>query len=80
MLLSRHIIILSLPLPRMNQKISILVFAFLIFFSQGKAQETWSIQKCIEYALANNISVKQNMLNADLAKENYNQSIANIMP
>ena len=60
------------------------VFIVLVCFSlisfQAKAQEAWSLQKCIEYALENNISVKQNELNADLAKENYNQSIANMAP
>ncbi len=66
---------------KMNQKIQkivLVVFTFLSF--KVNAQETWSIQKCIEYALENNISVKQNELNADLAKENYNQSIANLLP
>jgi len=60
------------------------VFIVLVCFSllslQTKAQEAWSLQKCIEYALENNISVKQNELNADMAKENYNQSIANMAP
>ncbi len=68
----------------MNQKslkIFLFFFASITLFSlQGKAQEAWSLQKCIEYALENNISVKQNELNADVAKENYNQSIANLLP
>ncbi len=68
----------------MNLKTLKITVAFLVcvllFSSQGKAQNAWSIEKCIEYALANNISVKQNILNADLAKENYNQSIANMAP
>ena len=58
----------------------IVLVCFLLLSFQGKAQESWSLQKCIEYALENNISVKQNELNADLAKENYNQSIANMAP
>lgn len=56
------------------------IVCFLLFSLHGKAQEAWSLQKCIEYALENNISVKQNQLNAELAKENYNQSIANMLP
>ncbi len=67
-----------------NQNFMKSVFIVLVCFSlisfQAKAQEAWSLQKCIEYALENNISVKQNELNADLAKENYNQSIANMAP
>lgn len=58
----------------------ILLTCFSLLSLQAKAQEAWSLQKCIEYALENNISVKQNELNADLAKENYNQSIANMAP
>ena len=54
--------------------------SFLFFALSGKAQEAWSLERCVEYALENNISVKQNELNADLAKENYNQSIANMAP
>lgn len=68
----------------MNLKnLKIILFAFISFSLlsvQAKAQESWSLQKCIDYALENNISVKQNVLNADLAKENYNQSIANLFP
>jgi outer membrane protein len=67
-----------------NQKFMKSIFIVLVCFSlisfQTKAQEVWSLQKCIEYALENNISVKQNELNADLAKENYSQSIANMAP
>ncbi|MGE3824843.1 MAG: TolC family protein, partial [Bacteroidia bacterium] len=58
----------------------IVLVCFSLFSLQLNAQEAWSLQKCIEYALENNISVKQNELIADLAKENYNQSIANMAP
>lgn len=53
-------------------------FIFLGFMAQ--AQETWSLSKCIEHALQNNIQVKQNLLSADLAKANYDQSIAAMAP
>jgi outer membrane protein len=62
-------------------KTVLFIFAsFSLVSLQTKAQEAWSLQKCIEYALENNISVKQNELNAELSKENYNQSIANMAP
>lgn len=46
----------------------------------AEAQEVWTLSKCIEYALQNNIQVKQSLLSAELAKENYEQSIANLLP
>lgn len=68
----------------MNQKIIKSILFVFVSFSllsfEVKAQESWSLQKCIEFALENNISVKQNILNAELSKENYNQSIANLLP
>lgn len=45
--------------------------------SPGKA---WTLQECIEYALKNNIQVKQNELNAELSRQNYVQSQATILP
>lgn len=46
----------------------------------AQAQEVWSLSKCIEHAIENNIQVKQNMLSAELAKANYDQSIADMAP
>ncbi len=45
-----------------------------------QAQEAWSLSKCIEHAIGNNIQVKQNMLSAELAKANYDQSVADMIP
>jgi outer membrane protein len=51
-------------------------FAFIIVFCcigfSALAQESWSLQQCIEYALENNIQVKQQELNIRL---NQNQLI-----
>lgn len=59
-----------------------LVGLFLVFCFgfNASAQEEWSLSKCIEYALQNNIQVKQSLLSAELAKDNYEQSIANLLP
>jgi len=46
----------------------------------ANAQKTWSLQNCIDYALANNISIKQQQLTGQLAKINLLQSKAGILP
>ena len=44
------------------------------------AQETWTLQQCVDYAIKNNIQVKQNLLSVELAKTNLTQSEANLLP
>ncbi len=41
---------------------------------QGMTQEKWDLQKCVEYAWANNISVKQADVQARLSELTYNQN------
>lgn len=45
----------------------------LLLFS-AQAQEKWSLRQCVEYALANNISVKQQDIQARLVELTYKQS------
>ena len=40
----------------------------------GRAQDKWSLRRCVDYALANNISIKQSDVQARLAKLTLNQS------
>ncbi len=40
----------------------ILLILFLLSISFAKAQEVWTLEKCVEYALTNNIQVKQQLL------------------
>lgn len=44
------------------------------------AQKLWSLRDCIDYALANNIQVKQQQLSAQLAKINLLQNKASLLP
>ena len=46
---------------------------FFIFISI-QAQQIWSLEDCIDYALKNNISLKQSELNIELNKNEYFQS------
>jgi outer membrane protein len=64
------------------------VLFFAIFFSVGvKAQtvspqagKVWSLHDCIDYALANNIQIKQQQLNEQVAKINLLESKFSMFP
>lgn len=61
------------------KKLLLILFAGLLFF-QGQAQEKWSLQKCIDYALANNIVIKQYQISTDYQKNELNQAKNNRLP
>lgn len=44
------------------------------------AQNAWTLQQCIEYALKYNLTLKQSELNSEINNTNYLQSKANILP
>ncbi len=46
----------------------------------GIGQTTWSLQKCIDHALKNNITIKQNELNVETSKDRVDQSYAAFLP
>ena len=48
--------------------------------SISQAQEKWTLQKCVEYALENNISIKQQEVQADVSAINYKQSKLSRIP
>ncbi|MCE3278441.1 MAG: hypothetical protein K0S44_632 [Bacteroidetes bacterium] len=50
------------------------------FAQQPPAAKTWSLEECIDYALKNNIQVKQSELNTSLSKVNMLQSEGNFLP
>ena len=52
---------------------------FFIFISI-QAQQIWSLEDCINYALKNNISLKQSELNIELNKNEYFQSKMELLP
>ncbi len=60
------------------QKI-ILTF-FLMISLNVFAQEKWSLEKCINYALENNIQIKQQELNTKISEVKLNQKKATILP
>lgn len=64
---------------RFNGILLLFFFSFNIIQAQEKNQ-VWTLEQCIDYALKNNIQIKQSELNADLSKVNLTQSQANLLP
>ena len=50
-------------------KIKFLLIASFFMISSGYSQEKWSLKKCVEYALENNISIKQKFSFVNIAKD-----------
>jgi outer membrane protein len=67
-------------------KVSVLKFllSFLLLLNGlvaiSFAQETWSLQKCIEYAYAHNLQIKQSQINTEISKSQYLQSKLDLFP
>jgi outer membrane protein len=58
-----------------------LSIAFLLFFTGSvRAQEAWSLQRCLEYAKENNIQLKQSALNKETAEYQKKQALALMFP
>ena len=62
----------------MKRQFYILLFLFFSFASQ--AQEEWSLLRCVEHAIENNLTIKQAEINVDFAKINETQSKHNRYP
>jgi outer membrane protein len=58
------------------------IFAFVVFpavsFSQEK--DYWTLDRCINYALENNIQIKRQELNSDISRLDYTQAYFNFTP
>lgn len=65
----------------MRRIYSFIAVAFLLGASVAtQAQETWSLVKCIDYALQNNIQIKQRTLNSNYYQNELNQAKSNRLP
>jgi outer membrane protein len=61
------------------KKIILLIFA--IFLCQFTfAQSVWNLQKCVQYAIENNLQLKQSIVNTKLTQVNYNQAKLAFIP
>ena len=52
----------------------------LVVFTGAQAQQTWSLQKCNDYALENNIQIKQQALNSEYYNNQHSQAKFNRLP
>ncbi|WP_372774607.1 TolC family protein [Mangrovibacterium sp.] len=58
-----------------------LILAVIVLIAgAAQAQESWDLQKCIDYALENNIQVKQQQINADYYGNELKQARNNRLP
>ena len=65
------------------KKIIISLFLALVVYSsiaQTPDSSAWTLEKCIEYAKVNNITIKKQKLNTLRNQNNYEQSKLNILP
>lgn len=58
----------------------VLVLLSFLFVSIAAAQDKWDLKKCVDYAWANNLTVRQNRILAEGAAINYKQAKWNNIP
>ena len=65
-----------------NKIIQLIVFFFFVLFALNSQAQTkkWTIEECVNYALKNNISIKQSALDTLTATINKREVIGNFLP
>lgn len=58
----------------------VLVLFGLIICSTSICQESWTLEKCIEYAINNNLKIKESQLNVDISNASIKQTSFNFVP
>lgn len=61
------------------KKLFLILFS-LILFTNVRSQDVWTLEKCVEYALGNNIQVKQQLLQVESSKADVLQSKLTMLP
>ncbi|MBX2889168.1 MAG: TolC family protein [Ferruginibacter sp.] len=64
----------------MKKTITLLFLCLLLFFNSGQCQETWNLRTVVDYAMKNNLGVKQSDIQARIAAITLKQSRADIFP
>ncbi|SHG12538.1 outer membrane protein [Salegentibacter echinorum] len=63
------------------KKISLLtLLLFATFLATAQENKKWTLQECVNYALENNISIKQSELDIELSELNKRDAIGNFLP
>ena len=58
----------------------IIIFSIIGLSIQVHAQKKWTLRECVEYALQNNISIKQSELDVNLADISKKDALGNFLP
>ena len=66
----------------MKNRIQVIPFIVMLFigFTSAAQQKKWTIQECVDYALKNNISIKQSELDIKSANIDKSSAIGNFLP
>ena len=56
------------------KKTSILAVAAVLVANVATAQDEWTLERCISYAIDNNITIKQQQLNVEQQHNSYEQT------
>ena len=59
----------------------LIIFLVALIFSQNNpSQQPWTLQQCIDYAIKNNIQIKQQEISAGISKEDLIRNKAQVLP
>jgi outer membrane protein len=64
----------------MRQPLSVALLLIIVFCQRAQSQDSWSLQRSVQYAIDHNISIQQNVLNERLAKLTLQQSRLSQLP
>lgn len=64
----------------MKSRLLLLIFFLPVALYAQSTGKEWTLQQCIEYALKNNIQIRQNLLNQKMAEATLLQSKAQVLP
>jgi outer membrane protein len=69
------------PMTLKNTLLSIFcLFGLTPITTLRAQQDVWSLERCVNYALENNIMIKQQEIGTKYSKNNLTQSVANLLP
>ncbi|MFA6401380.1 MAG: TolC family protein [Salinivirgaceae bacterium] len=61
-------------------KTTLFLISLSLFSFQGTTQETWSLERCVQYAIENNIQIKQQALTVNYKENQKIQSLYDMAP
>ncbi len=56
------------------------IIALIYFVNLSAQTKKWTLQECVDYAIENNLSIKQNKLNIEISQENLISAKGNFLP